>query len=252
MKTKLLLILAIVVSLSFTSVAQSEKLAEPLIGEDIIFEEQDGLVAVEAEFFYKQSKTDKRQWYRSSKFEEAKVGRDDDTLHVYNASNNAYLEILPDTRVTHDDELKRGENFSDIPGIMATVHYRIKFNNTGRYYVWARAMSTGGEDNGVHVGMNGEWPEHGRRIQWCEGRNRWTWASKQRTKEVHCGVPYEIYLDIENPGVYDIQFSMREDGFEFDKFLLTKDKYYKPMGAGPDVVANSKLPDLYPSTYTPD
>ncbi len=231
--------------------AQSTKLAAPIVGEEIVFEEQDGLVAVEAEFFYKQTKTDKRQWFRSSKFEEAQVGRDDDTLHVYGASNNAYLEILPDTRVTHDDELISGENFSDIPGIMATVHYKIKFNNTGRYYVWARAMSTGGEDNGIHLGLNDEWPEHGQRIQWCEGKNRWTWASKQRTKEVHCGIPHEIYLDIEKAEVYDIQFSMREDGFEFDKFVLTKEKFYVPEGKGPKVIANGELPEPYPTVQAP-
>ena len=65
---------------------------------------------------------------------------------------------MPDTRVTHDDELVKGENFSDVPGVIATVYYRVKFNTPGRYYVWVRAMSTGSEDNGLHVGLNNEWP----------------------------------------------------------------------------------------------
>lgn len=235
----------------FIAEAQKVALNQPIIDETIVFEEAAGQVAVEAEYFYKQSNTEPRQWYRSSKNEKPNVGRDEDGLHVYGASKNAYIEILPDTRVTHDDELKRGENFSDIPGLMVTVHYKVNFQDTGRYYVWARAMSTGGEDNGIHVGLDGDWPESGQRIQWCVGKNKWTWSSKQRTKEVHCGMPYCIYLDVKEPGLHEVQFSMREDGFEFDKFLLTKDKFYTPEGKGPKVKANSELPAAYPSVPAP-
>jgi hypothetical protein len=252
MKTKSIIALAIILmNFGLTSKAQAQKLTDPIVDENTIFEEKVGLVAIEAEFFYKQTKTEVRAWYRSSKNEEPQAGRDEDTLHVYGASNNAYLEILPDTRVTHGDELVRGGNFSDIPGIMATVHYKVKFNNPGRYYVWARAHSTGGEDNGVHVGLNGKWPENGQRIQWCDGRGSWMWSSKQRTPEEHCGVPYTIYLDIDKAGIHDVQFSMREDGFEFDKFVLTKDRFYKPEGKGPEVAAIGTLPPSYPDVPAP-
>ena len=60
-----------------------------------------------------------------------------------------------------------------------------------------RAHSTGSEDNGLHVGIDGTWPETGRRLQWCAGKRTWRWESKQRTAEVHCGEPYRIYLDVE-------------------------------------------------------
>ncbi len=249
-KIKLVLIVMLSASCFFAN-AQKVDLTRAIVGEDVVFEERAGQVAVEAEYFYKQTLMEVRQWCRSSKFEKPDAGRDEDTLHVYGASNNAYLEILPDTRVTHDDALVKGENFSDVPGVMAVLHYKIKFKNPGRYYVWARAMSTGGEDNGVHVGLDGVWPENGKRIQWCAGRNSWTWSSNQRTKEVHCGVPYGIYLDIEEAGIHEVQFSMREDGFEFDKFILTKDKFFKPEGQGPKVIANAKLPAPYPSVPAP-
>jgi len=68
----------------------------------------------------------------------------------------------------------------------------------------------------------------GQRMQWCEGKNQWTWASMQRTKEVHCGVPYSVYLDIKKAGVHDIQFSMREDGLQMDQWLITQNKEYQP------------------------
>lgn len=147
----------------------------------------------------------------------------DDPSHAASASGGAYLEALPDTRVTHDDVLVRGENFSNTPGEMAIIGYPIRFTTPGRYYVWVRAYSTGTEDNGIHVGLNGEWPASGQRMQWCEGQNAWTWASKQRTKEEHCGVEQQIYLDVPSAGVHTVNFSMREDGFEFDAFVLTQE-----------------------------
>ena len=236
----------------FKSFAQKDLLGRSIINDSIIFEEQDGIVAVEAEFFYKQSLAELRQWYITSKNEAPKIGRDDDAQHCYDASNNAYLEILPDERVTHDDQLIHGENFTNEPGKMGVLSYKVKFNTPGRYYLWVRAFSTGGEDNGIHVGLNGTWPEHGQRMQWCQGKNQWTWESKQRTKEIHCGVPHEIYLDIPNPGIHDIQFSMREDGFEFDKFILTKDIDYVPIEKGPKViVTHGVLPEPFPEVKVP-
>lgn len=91
-------ILIIALGFYIFSNAQSKKYNNPIVGENVIFEEKQGMVVVEAEFFYKQSKTDVREWHRSSKNEQPNVGRDEDTLHVYGASNNAYIEVLPDTR----------------------------------------------------------------------------------------------------------------------------------------------------------
>ncbi|MEM8527662.1 MAG: hypothetical protein AAGG68_23675 [Bacteroidota bacterium] len=189
---------------------------------DKVFEEQEGFLLVEAENYQEQRLTDIRKWYRvdasASKFE----GRDGDDNHSFTASNGAYLEILPDTRTNHDEELIHGENFSGEPGKLGILDYKVRINNPGRYYVWVRAFSTGTEDNGIHVGLNDEWVESGQRMQWCEGKNEWTWASKQRTAEVHCGVEKLIYLDIEEAGKHTISFSMREDGFEFDKWAISK------------------------------
>ncbi len=176
--------------------------------------ESGGLVEVEAEDFTSQEKTEVRKWH---------IQR---TGHAAKASGGAYIEVLPDTRRTHDDKLVAGENFSNTPGAMAVVHYPIRFTTPGRYHVWVRAYSTGPEDNGIHVGINGTWPESGRRMQWCEGKNAWTYASKQRTEKVHCGEPGLIYLDVKEPGVHTVSFSMREDGFDFDKFILATTAHF--------------------------
>ena len=230
MKIKLLTFLLIMSSLILN--AQATNLNSPIVDEEAIFQENNGMVAVEAEYFQKQTKSELRQWYITSENVVTNVVGDEDKQYHKGASNGSYIEILPDTRVTHSDPLVKGENFSNKAGELGVLHYKVRISDPGRYYVWVRAFSTGSEDNGIHVGLNGEWPEHGQRMQWCEGKNKWTWESKQRTKEVHCGVPKEIYLDIDKAGTHDIQFSMREDGFEFDKFILTKDSNYKPEGDG--------------------
>ncbi|WP_347841285.1 DUF5060 domain-containing protein [uncultured Draconibacterium sp.] len=244
MKVKLTILLTCICWQVFSGFAQN--FSNPIVENNVVFEEEKGMMAVEAEYYFKQSKTDVRQWYRTSKNEQANVGRDEDASHCKDAGNNAYVEILPDTRVTHGDKLTAGENFSNTAGEMAILHYKVKINNPGRYYVWVRAYSSGSEDNGIHVGINGTWPETGQRMQWCEGKNNWRWESKQRTEKNHCGEAYKIYLDIDEAGEHEIMFSMREDGFEFDRFLLTNEKEYIPQGIGPAVkIAAGKLPEPY-------
>ena len=178
---------------------------------------------VEAEDFHAQEKDGVRKWYVVSKDSVPDVNPDGDGPNWRTASGGAYLEILPDTRRSHGDKLVHGENFMPQPGKMAVLSYKIKFTNAGRYYCWVRTYSTNTEDNGIHLGINGAWPESGARMQWT-AKNRWHWDTKQRTQKVHTGVFGKIWIEVPKPGVHTIQFSMREDGFEFDRFLLTKEK----------------------------
>jgi len=196
-------------------------------GKSIVHEEIKGFLEVEAEDFENQELTDIRKWYLIDADHEVSVEPDGDGNHYTTASGQAYLEILPDTRRTHEDTLLAGENFSNEPGKLGVLNYKVKINNPGNYYVWVRAFSTGTEDNGLHVGLNGEWVESGQRMQWCEDKDKWTWASKQRMPEEHCGIEERIYLEIKEPGIHTISFSMREDGFEFDKWVISKEYHFK-------------------------
>lgn len=190
--------------------------------------EKNGLVFVEAEDFISQSKSEVRKWYIMSLDMNPLLDKASADSHIQGASRNAYIKILPDTRTNHSEKLIPGENFTNNPGEIAIISYEVNFEKKGRYYVWGKAYSIGSEDNGLHVGIDGQWPESGQRMQWCDGKKSWYWESKQRTKEVHCGVPYQIYLDVNEPGIHKIQFSMREDGFELDQWLMTTDKDFNP------------------------
>ena len=223
----------------------------PLAPSDLVFAEQGGLVAVEAEHFFRQEQTGKRAWHITTPASHPKITPDTDGTHVAGASGGAYLEALPDTRWTHDEKLIAGENFSNEPGQIAVLSYKVRFATPGRYHFWARTYSTGGEDNGLHVGLNGQWPESGRRWQTVK-KNAWQWDSRQRTPQVHVGVPGRLFLDVPTAGEHVVQISMREDGFEIDKWLMTTDANYVPTDSGPAPrVASGRLPAEFaqPANY---
>jgi hypothetical protein len=147
------------------------------------------------------------------------------------ASGDAYLECLPDTRVTHDDPFTDGSFYEDTTG--AALHYEITFENAGTYYVWVRQFSTGTEDNGLHVGVDGDLSPSGQKMQWC-GPNEWRWSNAQRdTGGTPCGVNGTIMVTVPSAGLHTISFYQREDGFEFDRFLMTTDAGFAPSGGGP-------------------
>lgn len=151
---------------------------------------------------------------------------DPDPNHSDLAIGNAYLELLPDIRVTHADPTSPPVAFWSNPGIGPTLEYEVDFPEAGRYHVHVRALSTGTEDNGIYVGLNDDWPASGLRLQFCTAGQGWRWSSRQRDSGNNgpCGVEKTIWLDVENPGINTVKFSAREDGFEIDHIMLIKDK----------------------------
>ncbi|MDA7916294.1 DUF5060 domain-containing protein [Verrucomicrobia bacterium] len=227
---------------------------QPIAKASLVFGEESGVIAVEAEHFFEQTGTDKRAWYLTTAKSAPKASNDADGPHVVGSAGGAYLEILPDTRHHHGHKLIQGVNFSPTPGKLGVLSYKVNVETPGRWYVWVRAHSTGSEDNGLHVGLDGEWPASGQRLQWCEGKKTWRWDSKQRTEKTHCGEAGKIFLDIKEAGEHVIQFSMREDGFEFDKWAMTLDKNFsRPENVGPvSVIKKGNAPRAFvvPSGYS--
>lgn len=173
-------------------------------------------ILVEAEDFVSQRLDEVRSWCRAKDCPaEAQRG----------GGAQDYVVIIPDTRKSHDDTLVRGENFSEQGGKMAVLSYDVEFPAAGRYYLWVRTHALGSEDNGVHFGLNGEWPESAARVQYCEGRGRWHWDNRRRTVEDHCGVKGGLWLDVPAAGRHRVEVSMREDGFSMDAFYLTRSAF---------------------------
>ncbi len=163
---------------------------------------------------------------------------DPDGNHSSSASGGKYLEVLPDYRVTHEDEFHPdGSLWNAFQGPELTFN-SIDFPEAGRYYVHLRSYSTGSEDNGAHIGIAGDFPPQARRMQWCGGKHQWTWSSAQRDSGGNgsCGREKTVYIDVPTPGSHEINIQAREDGFEVDRIVFIKDisgntKVCSPTGA---------------------
>ena len=207
-----------------------------------VFESSDGLLVIEAEDFLKQTLTDKRKWYITTSEIFPNVTPDSDSVHLEGISGGAYVEVLPDTRHTHDDLMVHGENFDDNPGALAILHYKVHFNTPGKYYVWLRAYSSNSEDDSYHIGLDDEWPESG--LRWRTLINdEWGWQRLRRNPPEleHEPIGLLSYIDVEHAGSRELQISMREDGGEIDKIVLALDEAYVPEGLGPNVKIKSEV-----------
>jgi hypothetical protein len=196
----------------------------PLVDSNFISGNKKGIITVEAEHFYKQTKTEVRAWYINSPLHHPQVWPDFDTASYADASGFAYIEALPDLFHTDEDPVINGENLG-ADGKVAVVHYKVFFKEPGRYYVWTRLRSNDEEDNTVQVGVDDKWPATSKILQSPVNKKKWIWKSDNRISRN----PWKIgraYVDIAEAGVHDVQFGMREDGEEFDKFILTADSTF--------------------------
>ncbi len=235
---------------------------------DAEFEEIDGVVSVEAEHYFEETNNETilTYWYtfeagRPEPVVECVTNTpcgggnapmcnqypdcDGDAIDPAEAIGSAYVEALPDRR-RDDSEPGTGNlgvvnNQENAP----TLHYRVLFTQTGRYYVWGHARGQGPAANGIHLGIDGTWPDNdlidpsSMRMQFPNG---WVWTQNRRGGSQHTGVSgtdevsqrdANIWLDIESPGVHDIMWGMREDGLEWDKFVMVLDPEFEPEGDGP-------------------
>ncbi|MCF2950117.1 hypothetical protein L0668_18525 [Paraglaciecola aquimarina] len=225
-----------ILTVSCANTKQQIEIEKEVVTVNKNYAEKNGLVVIEAENFSTQVLSDKRRWLifdENGTASEPGLYADPDTPHSAGASGNSYIEILPDNRTNHDEKLIPGENFMPTPGVMAVLTYPVYFSEPGRYIIWGRAFSTGPEDNGFHFGLDGVWQEKSQRLQFCQGKHQWTWSSQQRVPENHCGTPKTLWLDVEKAGQHTLMLSMREDGAELDKIILSKDQSYTPEGLGP-------------------
>jgi hypothetical protein len=81
------------VGLSMSAAAAGTSTA--IIEDNIVFAEKNGMVAVEAEHYFKQTGTDKRAFYLTTSEQNPSVQPAGDPPHVASASGGAYLEVCP-------------------------------------------------------------------------------------------------------------------------------------------------------------
>ena len=123
------------------------------------------------------------------------------------------------------------------------LDYLVDFVKTGTHYVWVRYIRTGGGDDSSHVGLDGDGTTSDR-IRAPGPNNQWNWNNDRRDGQ---GI---AQFEVASPGAHVVNVWMREDGWRFDKLVLTTAGNFTPAdlgppesGRGPQFTAGGASPD---------
>jgi hypothetical protein len=180
-----------------------------------LYKEELGTITIEAENFHTIKSTSSNWVLRSD---------------IAGSSNSKFMRAEPDAGVSHNIAYAANSPM---------LGFNVNFSTAGTYHVWIRGYSTNGSSDSVHVGLDGKEIPTSDRIN-SFGANNWTWH-----KNTMDGSSATMSI---TPGGHVINVWMREDGFRFDKIILTRDSAFVPSGTGP--VENQCVPALTP-TPTP-
>ncbi len=146
-----------------------------------------------------------------------------------------------------DENVPDGDHYwefnTDIPGFSGTgymrclpdgtgggsprLNFQVDFIKTGIHYAWVRGYSTSGTDDSCHVGLDDD-ETTSDAIQAGGGNGPWVWSIGRRDNQ---GL---AQVNVTSAGVHTLHVRMREDGWRFDKIVLTTNPDYTPSGLGPD------------------
>jgi hypothetical protein len=146
-------------------------------------------------------------------------------------SGDGFLQVLP-------DEWPEGGSGPSSPrdASGARLTYPIRINTAGRYRVYVRGMSMGGESNGVHVGVDGSLAGKGAGASNLSGfRPHHSWVWENGRKE---GYEQPATLELAH-GDHLLHVWNRDDGFRFDKIVLRTGEDC-PVEKGPHVSLRTK------------
>jgi hypothetical protein len=108
------------------------------------------------------------------------------------------------------------------------LDYRFDFPSAGTWYVWIRGYAKhNDEDNSdsLHVGLDAATQASAERITGFTSALGWS-RSRMDTTQV-------ASISVASSGEHTVNVWMREDGFWFDKIVLTRSSTYTPSGNGP-------------------
>jgi lysophospholipase L1-like esterase len=128
------------------------------------------------------------------------------------------LQVLPDT----------GNTYSvDVASTAAALSYKVKFPASGDYYIWVRGKSPSSSSNSVHVGIDGVLAPAGTAISDSSGSAYYAWFN------VAAGTGSAARITVNSAGLHTVNVWMHEDGFRFDKLILTRNAAFVPKLLGP-------------------
>ena len=138
-----------------------------------------------------------------------------------NFSSTGVMEAQPNNNVN------RGTGNTTGP----QLDYAVTFHTPGTYYVWVRGIADsapgGSASDSVNLGMDGTCTTTlGNGTSFPQGAG-FSWAGPANA------IGGSGTIVVTTPGAHVINVWMREDGFDFDKLILTSRADYTPSGVGP-------------------
>jgi lysophospholipase L1-like esterase len=176
---------------SQTEAVISSPVAYSVVASELgVVSEENGLVSIEAEHYFNNISQGGHTW-----------------IEVYPTgySGTAAMEASPNV-VTNNNT-----------GYIANsprLDFKVGFIRSGTYYIWVRGIGATGEDDSLHIGLNGNEVVTSDRITGF-GTN-WTWSNETMDGPA-------ASIEIPSDGVHMINVWMREDGFIIDKVVLSID-----------------------------
>ena len=135
------------------------------------------------------------------------------------------------------------QNKSFVDGYVSSspkLTYQVELDSAGLFYVWIRGSSPDGNSDSCHVGMDGLEVSTAKKIAKFETRNTWVWSS--RVEPYSAGVNGRSAISVGQGGAHSLELYLREDGFNVDKIVLTRDPNFIPTGLGPRGTAVEAVP----------
>ena len=159
-----------------------------------------GIVSVEAEHFDTHASQGGHSWT---------------SIALAGSSGSGAMEASPNNGTKNDTGYVSTSPRLDFP---------INFTRTGIHYVWIRGHAGTGQDDSVHVGLDGAAVSSSDRIQGF-AKGTWSWSKQTMDGPV-------ATVNITTTGTHTLNLWMREDGLVVDKLLLTTNASYIPSGTG--------------------
>jgi hypothetical protein len=131
-----------------------------------------------------------------------------DTTSGYSGTSG--MRVSPNTAV--DNQFPTGSFASTAP----RLDYQVQFTKTGTHYVWVKMIGPNGNDNRVHVGLDGAAVNAADNISLTTGA--WTWR----------GGGTVANISITTTGVHTINLFAGEDGVKVDAILITSSNSFVP------------------------
>ncbi len=165
-----------------------------------------GIVSIEAEHFNANTPYSNQNWISNV---------------TAGSSGNEAMEAAPNSKVSVT------ANYA--PNNSPRLDFDVNFVKTGTHYVWVRGYGPDLGSDSIHIGLDDRAVPSAGSMKSFSPNKSWIWCGDAEGT----GVLAPATINIVSTGIHTINAWMREDGFIFDKIVITTDPNYVPTNIGP-------------------